>query len=56
MPVVKPRDATVYWATLDVPEALEEAKKFIKSRRFTHDDVRLVRREGMIVVEERKHD
>ena len=53
MPIVKPRDPIIYFASNDVPEAIDEAKAYIKREGHTQDKVRIVRREGMILVEQK---
>ena len=41
---------TVMFASQDCPEAVEEARAYIRNYGLTSDDVRLIRKEGQILV------
>lgn len=45
---MKPGDEP--FATPDAPDAVDRAKEFCKSRKLTADDVKIVRRDGMVRV------
>ena len=41
---------TVIYASDDSPESVEDARGYIRSHGYTRDDVRLVKRDGQVLV------